>query len=186
MPATLHVLIEGFVREDGDAQRVHPTICLIESAGRRIITDPGILATQRLMTDALESHGMTTTDVTDVFLTHHHVDHTRNIGMFPDAVVVDGDSLYDDDAWRTHDGDGYEIAPGVAVMITPGHSAEGASLRVVTDAGVHVVTHAWWFADRTPETDPMAWDQSALEDSRARILREADVVVPGHGPAFRA
>ena len=28
-------------------------------------------------------------------------------------------------------------------------------------------------------------DQAALERSRARILAIADVVVPGHGPAFR-
>jgi hypothetical protein len=37
----------------------------------------------------------------------------------------------------------------------------------------------------TPVEDPLAWDQTALERSRARILEIADVVVPGHGPAFR-
>jgi glyoxylase-like metal-dependent hydrolase (beta-lactamase superfamily II) len=48
-----------------------------------------------------------------------------------------------------------------------------------------VLTHAWWFADMTPVQDPLAWDQAALERSRERILGLADVVVPGHGPAFR-
>jgi glyoxylase-like metal-dependent hydrolase (beta-lactamase superfamily II) len=45
-------------------------------------------------------------------------------------------------------------------------------------------THAWWRADRTPEVDPLADDQAALEASRARILAEADTVVPGHGETF--
>ena len=33
--------------------------------------------------------------------------------------------------------------------------------------------------------DPLAWDQAALDRSRARILDIADVGVPGHGPPFR-
>jgi glyoxylase-like metal-dependent hydrolase (beta-lactamase superfamily II) len=37
----------------------------------------------------------------------------------------------------------------------------------------------------TPVQDPLAWDQGALERSRERILEIADIVVPGHGPAFR-
>ena len=40
-------------------------------------------------------------------------------------------------------------------------------------------------ADRTPEIDPGADDQAALEVSRRRILAEADLVVPGHGEPFR-
>jgi hypothetical protein len=56
---------------------------------------------------------------------------------------------------------------------------------VRTDDGTVVLTHAWWFADMTPVRDPLAWDQEALERSRERILGIADIVVPGHGPAFR-
>ena len=37
----------------------------------------------------------------------------------------------------------------------------------------------------TPVEDPLAWDQDALERSRAHLLGLADMVVPGHGPAFR-
>ena len=56
---------------------------------------------------------------------------------------------------------------------------------VETADGTVALTHAWWFADMTPVEDPLAWDQDALERSRARLLEVADVVVPGHGPAFR-
>jgi hypothetical protein len=45
-------------------------------------------------------------------------------------------------------------------------------------------THAWWHADGSPQVDPLAEDQAALDASRARILAEADVVIPGHGRPF--
>jgi glyoxylase-like metal-dependent hydrolase (beta-lactamase superfamily II) len=40
--------------------------------------------------------------------------------------------------------------------------------------------------NRTPEVDPLAEDQAALETSRQRILATADRVVPGHGEPFEA
>ena len=46
--------------------------------------------------------------------------------------------------------------------------------------------HAWWHTDRTPEVDPLAEDQAALETSRQRILATDDRVVPGHGEPFEA
>ena len=118
-------------------------------------------------------------------MTHHHIDHTRNIGMFPTARVVDVDSVYDGSLWLEHDGDGYHLSDDVRVIETPGHAAECAALLVDTADGTVALTHAWWFADMTPVEDPLAWDQDALERSRARVLELADVVVPGHGPAFR-
>jgi hypothetical protein len=37
-----------------------------------------------------------------------------------------------------------------------------------------------------PADDPLAADPPALSASRGRILDVATVIVPGHGPAFRA
>ncbi len=71
------------------------------------------------------------------------------------------------------------------MILTPGHTNEDATLLVQTDDGVAAFTHLWWRADRTPEIDPLADDQAALEISRERVLEAADVVIPGHGPSFR-
>jgi glyoxylase-like metal-dependent hydrolase (beta-lactamase superfamily II) len=147
--------------------------------------DPGILSDPALLTDALASHGLGVVDVTHVFVTHHHIDHTRNVGMFPRARVVDVDSVYDGSLWLGHDGDDHHLTDAVRVIETPGHAQECAALVVSTDDGTVVLTHAWWFADMTPVRDPLAWDQDALDRSRERILGIADIVVPGHGPAFR-
>jgi glyoxylase-like metal-dependent hydrolase (beta-lactamase superfamily II) len=183
--ATVDVLIAGYVEETDAGESVHPTVSLVRDGDLVIVVDPGILSDQALLTDALDARGLSVGDVTHVFVTHHHLDHTRNVGMFPTARVVDVDSVYDGSLWLSHDGDGHHLSDDVWVIETPGHAQECAALVVSTDDDTVVLTHAWWFADMTPEQDPLAWDQEALDRSRERILGLADVVVPGHGPAFR-
>jgi glyoxylase-like metal-dependent hydrolase (beta-lactamase superfamily II) len=184
--AQVDVLITGHVEttEAGDSS-VHPTVSLVRDGDLVVVVDPGILSDPALLTDALARHDLGVDDVTHVFVTHHHIDHTRNIGMFPSARVVDVDSVYDGSLWLEHDGDDYRLSDHLRVIETPGHAQECAALVVSTDDGTVVLTHAWWFADMTPVQDPLAWDQTALERSRERVLGIADVVVPGHGPAFR-
>jgi glyoxylase-like metal-dependent hydrolase (beta-lactamase superfamily II) len=188
MSATFDVLVPGYVRQDTDGtDHVRGTVSLIRSADVVMVADPGIMESQAVLIDSLGGHGLSLTDVTHVFVSHHHLDHTRNIGMLPNAAVIDSDSIYSGDIWGEHDGDGYEIADGVSIMLTPGHSAECASLIVETDdKGTVVYTHAWWLSDMTPVEDPMAANQRELEASRAKILAIADVIVPAHGEPFHA
>jgi glyoxylase-like metal-dependent hydrolase (beta-lactamase superfamily II) len=184
--ASVDVLVTGFVEQtDTGDSSVHPTVSLVRDGDLVIVVDPGILSDPALLTEALAGHDLGVDDVTHVFVTHHHLDHTRNVGMFPRARVVDVDSVYDGSLWLEHDGDGYHLSDAVRVIETPGHAQECAALLVETAEGTVALTHAWWFADMTPVEDPLAWDQQALERSRARLLEVADVVVPGHGPAFR-
>jgi len=56
---------------------------------------------------------------------------------------------------------------------------------VEADDAVYAMTHLWWREDRTPEEDPLADDQASIEVHRARVLAAADIVIPGHGGAFR-
>ena len=70
------------------------------------------------------------------------------------------------------------MSPHAQLWLTPGHTAEDASLIVEADDAVYAMTHLWWRADRTPEIDPLADDQAAIEAGRARII-------PGHGGPFR-
>jgi glyoxylase-like metal-dependent hydrolase (beta-lactamase superfamily II) len=65
-------------------------------------------------------------------------------------------------------------------------TSQDVSVIVETANGVVACIHAWWHTDRTPEVDPLAEDQAALETSRQRILATADRVVPGHGEPFEA
>jgi glyoxylase-like metal-dependent hydrolase (beta-lactamase superfamily II) len=121
-----------------------------------------------------------------VFLTHHHPDHTVNVALFAEAEVVDFWARYRGDEWLDHDGDGYALASHARLWLTPGHTEEDASLVVEADDAVYAMTHAWWRGDRTPEADPLAWDEERLEASRRRLLEGGiEIVIPGHGEPFR-
>jgi glyoxylase-like metal-dependent hydrolase (beta-lactamase superfamily II) len=122
--------------------------------------------------------------VTHVFLSHHHPDHTMNVALFPNAEVVDFWARYKDDLWMDMPGDGYRLSPKAQLWLTPGHTAEDASLIVEADDAVYAMTHCWWHTDRTPELDPFCDDQNGIAVARARILEVADVVIPGHGGPF--
>ncbi len=177
---TVQLLHAGYT---GD--RVGSSIVLVRDGDATIIVDPGMVARRTLILDPLAELGVAPESVTHVFLSHHHPDHTINIALFPEAEVVDFWARYKDDLWLDHEGDGYRLAPKAQLWLTPGHTAEDASLIVQADDGVYAMTHLWWHQDRSPEIDPLGDDQTAIEAGRARVLAEVDVVIPGHGPAFR-
>jgi glyoxylase-like metal-dependent hydrolase (beta-lactamase superfamily II) len=179
--ATFHVLHTGFVNERG----VGATVSLVLDGDARIVVDPGMVADRQDILGPLGGLGLAAEDVTHVFLTHHHPDHTVNAALFPHAAVVDFWATYRGSTWTDHEGDGHRLSPHVSLILTPGHTEEDATLLVETDDGVVACTHLWWRADRTPEIDPLCDDQAAMDASRARVLALADIVVPGHGPPFR-
>jgi glyoxylase-like metal-dependent hydrolase (beta-lactamase superfamily II) len=177
---TVHLLHAGYTGE-----RVGSSIVLVRDDDATIIVDPGMVARRALILDPLAELGVAPEAVTHVFLSHHHPDHTINIALFPHAEVVDFWARYKDDLWLDHDGDGYRLAPRSQLWLTPGHTAEDASLIVEADDGVYAMTHLWWHQDRSPEIDPLGDDQAAIDTGRARILGVADIVIPGHGGPFR-
>jgi len=180
MAATHHLLHAGYVRDDG----VAASVSLVLDGEAAIIVDPGMVADRELILGPLRALGIEPEQVTHVVITHHHPDHTVNVGLFRNAEVVDSWARYRGDQWLDHDGDGHRVSEHARLILTPGHTKVDATLLVETDAGVVACTHAWWRGDRTPAVDPNADDQAALEASRARILAEADTIIPGHGPAF--
>jgi glyoxylase-like metal-dependent hydrolase (beta-lactamase superfamily II) len=180
---TVHPIHPGYVREGG--ARVGSSVTLVRDGDALIVADPGLVANRGLILDPLAALGVAPEAVTHVFLSHHHPDHTVNIALFPNAEIVDFWARYIDDQWLGHDGDGWRMTPSTRLWLTPGHSNEDASLIVEADDGVYALTHLWWLTDRTPVIDPYAPDQAVLEVQRERVLAVADVVIPGHGEAFK-
>jgi glyoxylase-like metal-dependent hydrolase (beta-lactamase superfamily II) len=176
---SVHLLHAGYV-----SHGVASSVVLVRDGDALIVTDPGMVARRSLILDPLVAHGVAPEEVTHVFLSHHHPDHTINVALFPNAEVVDFWARYRDDVWLDHQGDGHLLAPNSELWLTPGHTDEDATLIVRADDGVYAMTHLWWREDRTPEVDPLGDDQAAIERGRARVLGVADVVIPGHGPAF--
>jgi glyoxylase-like metal-dependent hydrolase (beta-lactamase superfamily II) len=179
---TVHLLHAGYVRAGG---RVGGSVTLVRDGDALIVADPGMVAARSAILDPLAALSVAPEAVTHVFLSHHHPDHTVNIALFPNAEVVDFWARYKDDLWLDHDGDGYALSPRTRLWLTPGHTDEDASLIIEADDATYALTHLWWKGDRTPIVDPLAWDQGAIERGRQRVLAAADIVIPGHGEAFR-
>jgi glyoxylase-like metal-dependent hydrolase (beta-lactamase superfamily II) len=185
---TVHLLHAGYAAEAlgvTAGSSVGSSITLVQDGEARIVVDPGMVASRSLIIDPLRELGVHPESVTHVFLSHHHPDHTVNIALFPGAEVVDFWARYQDDLWLDHEGDGHRLSERATLWVTPGHTGQDASLIVEADDGVYAMTHLWWYADRTPAIDPLGDDQAAIERGRERVLEVADVVIPGHGGAFR-
>jgi glyoxylase-like metal-dependent hydrolase (beta-lactamase superfamily II) len=179
---TVELIHAGYVRDDN---RVGSSISLIRDGDAIIVADPGLVASHARILDPLRERGIDPADVTHVFFSHHHPDHTMNAALFPDVEVVDFWARYRNDLWLDHPGDGWQMTDHVQLWLTPGHTEQDASLIVRADDGIYALTHLWWRQDRTPEIDPVAPDQAVLETQRERVLAVADIVIPGHGEAFR-
>ena len=92
---TVDVLHAGYTGE-----RVGSTIVLVRGDGdATIVVDPGLVRTRSLILDPLTVRGVAPEAVTHVFVSHHHLDHTLNIALFPNAEVIDFESRFRDDQW---------------------------------------------------------------------------------------
>src|SRR6476646_8542662 len=172
---TVHLLHAGYAND-----RVGSSVVLVRDGDALIVVDPGMVARRSLILDPLAALGVAPDDVSHVFLSHHHPDHTINIALFPNAEVVDFWARYRDDLWLDHDGAGYHLAPNSELWLTPGHTNEDASLIVEAEGETYAMTHLWWTPDRQPEVDPLADDQASIEANRKRVLEVATIVIPGH------
>lgn len=181
MTTTVELIHAGYIRDEG---HVGSSISLIRDGDAIIVADPGLVASHARILDPLAERGIAPGDVTHVFLSHHHPDHTMNVALFPNAWVIDFWARYRGDLWLDHDGDGWNLSEHAQLWLTPGHTEEDASLVVHADDAVYAMTHLWWGQDRTPEVDPYAPDQQILQTQRARVLGVADIVIPGHGKSF--
>jgi glyoxylase-like metal-dependent hydrolase (beta-lactamase superfamily II) len=182
--ATVHVLCDGYVREDDDGEHVGSSVTLLIDGDVIVVVDPGLVSSRSNLLAALAAQGVTPGDVTDLVFSHHHPDHTVNAALFPNARVHDHWATYDGDLWIGRDAEGAELSPSIRLIATPGHTEQDISTLASTADGVYVCTHAWWAA-AGPADDPFSPDPAALSRSRARILEIASVIIPGHGPSFR-
>jgi glyoxylase-like metal-dependent hydrolase (beta-lactamase superfamily II) len=182
--AQVHIVHEGYARDNGGEERVGSTVTLIIDGDVVIVVDPGMVAARSDLLAALSARGVAPVDVTDVVFSHHHPDHTVNAALFPAARIHDHWAIYDGDRWISRDAEGAALSPSVRLLATPGHTHQDITTVATAADGVYACTHAWWSLDG-PADDPLAADPSALTASRSRILDVATVIVPGHGPAFR-
>jgi len=178
----IKILLKGYVSADSGG-RTRPTMTLIRNGKQTILTDPGVTRNQKVILDALKKEGLLPEKIDVVFITHGHTDHTRNIGFFAKAKILDYFGWWKNDVFEDYKkGD---LGAGIEIIKTPGHSYDGISLIIKTEkSDIIICGDVFWKKD-FPKIDPFAEDQKQLNKSRGEILKLADYVVPGHGEMFK-
>ena len=191
--AEVKVLIEGYAKETKTGWVASSTTTLIKDNGLNILVDPG--CNRKLLLEKLNEEKLSTGNIDIVFLTHFHLDHCLLAGIFENAKVLDGETIYEEDRETGYGGN----IPGASIKVlkTPGHATEHAALLIETDKGLVAIAADLflWMQNEEQKTadarvletkdDPFIQDKPALEESRKKILSHADWIIPGHGKKFK-
>ncbi|WP_221226830.1 N-acyl homoserine lactonase family protein [Paenibacillus baekrokdamisoli] len=155
----------------------------------------------------LENHGLKPEQIDIVILTHLHYDHIANIPLFTHAEIV-----VNKEGWEAarhpihkvfdqfpHDvldymvenmqsklrlvGKEEEVAPGIRVIWTGGHTACSQAVQIATDIGRVVLTgDVAYLYDNLEEDHPIGYGVNVYESVEAlrRLKAAGDVLLPGH------
>ena len=176
--ASFHLLSAGY-----GGERCASTVSLVVAGDQLVVIDPGMVSSTSVILDPIRELGHDPAAVTDVVLSHHHPDHTINIALFPNARVHDHWAIYKDDVWTSRPAEGVEVAEGVTLWETPGHTPQDITTLVRDGDETIAFTHLWWY-ETAPFDDPRATDPDGLHRGRERVLEVATLIVPGHGAPF--
>ncbi|MBR9683210.1 MBL fold metallo-hydrolase [Candidatus Woesearchaeota archaeon] len=182
--AKVKVLVEGFTSADqpDKEERTCPTITLVRDKNLIIVCDPGTLKDQSILINELKKENLTLNDVNVVFLTHSHIDHFRNIGMFPNAKVIEFYGAWHGDIVDDRQD---QLTENIKIIETPGHNYTSLTLIVKTDKGNIAICGDVFWKENYPEVDEYADDMNKLRESRQKLLEIADYIVPGHAGMYK-
>ncbi len=179
--AEVKILVEGYISADTGGHSCS-TIVLVKDKNLKIIVDPGTVPDQNLIKERLKEEGLNVDDINMVFITHSHMDHYRNIGMFPKAKVLDYWGWWEGDVWKKAN---ENVTEDIKVIKTPGHSQDSITFLVKTEKGTVAICGDVFWKENFPEDDPYATDKEKLKESRKKVLEMADWIIPGHGKMYK-
>lgn len=176
--AEVKILINGYTSEE----KTCATISLIKDGDIIMLADPGIVNDQQEIIDSLARENLKIDDINYIFITHSHLDHYRNIGMFPKAKTLEYWGIWDKcmvTDWKEN------FTDNVKIIKTPGHNYDGLTLLVKTKDGVVAVVGDVFWEENFPKVDEYANDMEQLHNSRKKILAVADYIIPGHAGIYK-
>ncbi|SFM99736.1 MBL fold metallo-hydrolase [Thermodesulforhabdus norvegica] len=145
---------------------------------------------------ALRSSGVAPETVDAVFITHWHRDHFGNLSLFPRAEHLVSVPLWEKlgrPGFRPVK-DGEEIADGVKVIYTPGHTDHHASVLVagrlaglrarIAVAGDAVISYSYFAQGKIWRHNADFYDHRQALESQTRLAELSDIIIPGHGVPF--
>ncbi len=187
----IKVLIEGYARQIKNGWLASSTVTLVKSNGKNIIVDPG--CNRKKLLAALGRESLKVEDIDFALLTHNHLDHALLGGIFLNARVLTTEEIYKNDNQVAHSN--IISDTDLKIIQTPGHCNEHCSLVVPMKKGIYVVAgDVFWYAEGETQTadiekvddaHPAEVNMKNLVESRKKILKIADYIIPGHGKMFK-
>ncbi len=190
---SIDILVIGHLErnEDGSVicEETWSTSTLIRTGDHNIVVDTSSGFMKPAIKTSLKQIGKVFPEDVDILvLTHGHSDHIGNNGMFKKAkVYIHKDEECDvPDAVRIDKET--EIAKGVRIVPTPGHSPGSVSVFVDADRHYAIVGDAIPLKDNYTKNVPpkLNVDPGQAMESMKKIVAFADVIVPGHDQPFIA
>lgn len=174
MPSVF-VLKPGSIKRDecGRILDARSSVSLIIDGRHKIIVDSGQAGEEEVVRRALAGLKVEPGEVDLLVNTHSHPDHCGNNHIFSRARIL---TAKDEDA----------ISPGVWVLATPGHSMDSISVVVEADMTIVMAGDALPTLGNFLKMVPPALhiDRAMAEVSMKKILKLADLIVPGHDFPF--
>jgi len=208
MATNVDVLTYGFAYASDQGSMGWSTISLLEVGGRKIVVDTGPSSRRPLLNQALKSRNLDFEDIDTVILTHLHWDHCQNTDPFRNARILVHPTEMDyarnptrgDLATSSYIADmldkmklelvsdGDEVAEGVSILETPGHTK--GHIGVLVDMGGEKILVA---GDAMSDGGTVArgiphnvfWDLKDARDSVEKMVDQSKVFYPGHDLPFR-
>lgn len=184
----LDILCVGNLERDADGAvlEANSTSVLIRTPDRLIVVDPSTRYMKSAVKTSFKQIGVFPKDVDTVILTHTHRDHIENLGFYKGAKVYVHSGGDEVPGATVIDADEFEVCPGVRMVHTPGHCPEECSVFVEADRHYAIAGDTIPLEDNFTKRVPpaLSTDPETAKASMERVLRYADVVVPGHGFPF--
>ena len=186
----IKVLIEG-IHNKKEKFEVSSTVTLIKS-NKNIIVDTGSFQDEQNIIDKLTNENLKPQDIDIVFLTHLHIDHTRNTNIFSNATLFvqhsEAGTRWDINNITTElvELDNLVLAKDVRTILTPGHFPYHTSVVVETAGSVVVIAGDAILKEEVIGQIPYPqWNDEEYLKSQKKILEIADYIIPGHGKMFK-
>ncbi len=184
----LDVLAVGsLIRDsDGSISEAHSTSTLIRADDVNIVVDTSSRQRRADVSTAFRQLKVLPKDVNIVVLTHTHSDHVGNIDMFPKAKLLIHKGEKGDFRGAKFVDEDMEIAKGVKLVHTPGHTKGSMSVFVEADRRYVIAGDAVPLKDNFLKMVPpsLNYDMDLALESLKKIIDYADVVIPGHDRPF--
>ena len=191
----VHILQEGYSKEvvkEGQTNFIADcSVSLVTGKFRPVLIDTSGPWNKGHLVSRLHDLGFSCEDVATVVCTHGHSDHVGNLNLFPHAKIIVGFDICTGNVYESFDfkelNAKYCLNDDIFIIPTPGHTSEDVSV-VVENTSIGTVVVAGDIFEN--EDDEFVWQSlsvnvSLQNESRHKIMKLADYIVPGHGKMFQ-